>query len=679
MDKSKNLYADYVSSSSEIEETPRPKIISKEKTKKAGKVPKKERIPSPKTEPVEEEEPKQEEPPRKYSGSKEPKQEDNPTPLVPLLESLGYHSSLFSASHYTEATQLQIELLKIAKEHQHIMLVSPKHSGKAFGVLLVMYHKMLNLSEEEGSRIVGVYLMPNGKFAGKVSREAEYLSCKGVKVVNITSGAEGYLSSGDVEAQRILFIATVPSFFELLQNEFIKKEELRCLCVDEVNIFSTLGKKSELEHFAQVMGKQLAGIPVLMTSSYALNEKSLDVKKKILTFKPVTIKLQTIKEESDQLLSGESGLVKQYYYMGPELNRFSLLFMILRLKVIEGKTIIVCNSQEVCCKVKMFFDRAWVPKSAEYNLAHPVAARSYMLSTYSSLSTDILVVPPGFLADIKNIERGSYATLPFIDNIVFFDRSPSPNEYADYVNVFAGAKSKSLSHNLFFIVDPTQMKEDHFLNFLMDHANSSKIVNSKIVNHVKAFPLEERYITAFNTMVGSVVDSLGKRYIKLQHLMDMDRLVLRSKSMKEYFSSHPEEVSALREKIQGYAKTINKYTGRMSPVIPSYLIPEFLQNKQSSIIPKVLKLKVGRGRPGKGLGGQKPEKKVKTENDTAKLEEEHDPNAKYMYIKPEKEDPSLVAAEELKPTSARKLWKLQHGYRLKKRNFRLEKKGIFNY
>ncbi len=59
-------------------------------------------------------------------------------------------------------------------------------------------------------------------------------------------------------------------------------------------------------------------------------------------------------------------------------------------------------------------------------------------------------------------------------------------------------------------------------------------------------------------------------------------------------------------------------------------------------------------------------KKIKGEND------------KYMVIDPSKENPDVLDPYYLKPTSGRKLWKVRHGYKLKKRNKRLEKKGIFN-
>ena len=54
-------------------------------------------------------------------------------------------------------------------------------------------------------------------------------------------------------------------------------------------------------------------------------------------------------------------------------------------------------------------------------------------------------------------------------------------------------------------------------------------------------------------------------------------------------------------------------------------------------------------------------------------------SGKFMYINREKEDPTITDYKELKPISSRKLWALRHKKKLKKRNSRLERKGIFTY
>lgn len=48
------------------------------------------------------------------------------------------------------------------------------------------------------------------------------------------------------------------------------------------------------------------------------------------------------------------------------------------------------------------------------------------------------------------------------------------------------------------------------------------------------------------------------------------------------------------------------------------------------------------------------------------------------HVDLEEEDPEITDVSRLKLISARKRWKLQHGFKLKKRNLRKEKKGIFD-
>jgi len=48
-----------------------------------------------------------------------------------------------------------------------------------------------------------------------------------------------------------------------------------------------------------------------------------------------------------------------------------------------------------------------------------------------------------------------------------------------------------------------------------------------------------------------------------------------------------------------------------------------------------------------------------------------------MVIDTSKENPMITDPDQLKPLSNRKLWQIRHNKRIKKKNIRLEKKGIF--
>jgi len=52
-------------------------------------------------------------------------------------------------------------------------------------------------------------------------------------------------------------------------------------------------------------------------------------------------------------------------------------------------------------------------------------------------------------------------------------------------------------------------------------------------------------------------------------------------------------------------------------------------------------------------------------------------NEKKMVIEDDNEKPELLDENYLKPISNRKMWKIKHKFSLKKKNKRLEKKGIF--
>ena len=67
--------------------------------------------------------------------------------------------------------------------------------------------------------------------------------------------------------------------------------------------------------------------------------------------------------------------------------------------------------------------------------------------------------------------------------------------------------------------------------------------------------------------------------------------------------------------------------------------------------------------------------RTKTEDTTPEYQKKIQRVLKHIEI--EDENPETTDVSRLKLVSARKRWKLQHGFKLKKRNLRNEKKGIF--
>jgi ATP-dependent RNA helicase DDX56/DBP9 len=115
--------------------------------------------------------------------------------------------------------------------------------------------------------------------------------------------------------------------------------------------------------------------------------------------------------------------------------------------------------------------------------------------------------------------------------------------------------------------------------------------------------------------------------------------------IKEHRKRREEQLAAATGKAQGNSKKVR-----------------VLVHSQNKGFEKSLKRRM----EANNLALDDVKKKIKVDGDQyVTLDTEHE------------EDPTLVDATRLKITSSRKLWKLKHGYKLKKRNRKLEKKGIF--
>ena len=151
--------------------------------------------------------------------------------------------------------------------------------------------------------------------------------------------------------------------------------------------------------------------------------------------------------------------------------------------------------------------------------------------------------------------------------------------------------------------------------------------------------------------------TLNNHKADLFQQLDFKKKLLRSPELREELEQNNKEREVLVKAINDLRKKIDHSKVTISEYVPEYLVPQCLKVAYDE------KMKVFQ----------------------AKMEEENNTPAAHLkvkkllrYVNLDEENPETTDVSRLKLISARKRWKLLHGFKLKKKNKKLEQKGIFD-
>ncbi len=308
----------------------------------------------------------------------------------------------------------------------------------------------------------------------------------------------------------------------------------------------------------------------------------------------------------------EEKLIHYYFDCDGRLDqKYLLLFCLIKLNIIYGKTIIKVNNVDEGYKVKVFMSRFGVAGQV-LNPEMPVNTQRSVLTSFTLAHFDYLI--------ILGNERG--LNLKHVRNAIFFNIAANYGEYSKVVNMVAFEEGYILT----MINGKEQTKQ---LNRLQERqrAHLGGVLFSEL-------PVKKHILESFRYRVNDALKSITSKVVKGEKAKELKKQILGSKKLKKYFADHPEEKEILNKNLSKYRSQENRFADLKT--IPDYLIPK------ESLIANPIE---------EAIREEKGESAIP--EDTAKLF----PG----------ERPEVTSFEELAPTSGRKRWKIRHHRRLKKK------------
>uniref|UniRef100_A0A8C9ABP8 RNA helicase n=1 Tax=Prolemur simus TaxID=1328070 RepID=A0A8C9ABP8_PROSS len=445
---------------------------------------------------------------------------------------------------WSRPTLIQEKAIPLALEGKDLLARARTGSGKtaAYAIpmlQLLLHRKAVGPVVEQAVR--GLVLVPTKELARQAQSMIQQLAtycARDVRVANV-SAAEDSASQRAVLMEKPDVVVGTPSrILSHLQQDNLKlRDSLELLVVDErpLNLESdhTLFCFSHLPRIYQAF---------LMSATFNEDVQAL---KELVLHNPVTLKLQ------ESQLPGPDQLQQFQVVCETEEDKFLLLYALLKLSLIRGKSLLFVNTLERSYRLRLFLEQFSIP-TCVLNGELPLRSRCHIISQFnqgfydSVIATDAEVLGP----PVKGKRRG---------------RGPK----GDKVHRARARHSRTARANnpgivLTFVL-PTEQSHLDKIEELLSGENGAPVLLPY------QFRMEE--IEGFRYRCRDAMRSVTKQAIREARLKEIKEELLHSEKLKTYFEDNPRDLQLLRHDLPLHPAVVKPHLGH----VPDYLVPSALR------------------------------------------------------------------------------------------------------
>lgn len=237
-------------------------------------------------------------------------------------------------------TPVQAKAIPLALAGQDLLARSKTGSGKSAAFLLPVLEAVLKRKEREPQSASTdaftsvLLLVPTRELAEQIHKTIESLTAfcaRDVQAVKLTDKVAAPVQRAMLSANPDIVVSTPARAAENVASEALSLSRLTHLVLDEADLVLSYGYEEDLRAVAAALPK--AGVQTILTSATLTAE--VDAVKGLFCRNPAVLDVDEPEAE------GEG--VSQYVVKCAEDEKFLLIYVIFKLKLIQGKVIIFCQ------------------------------------------------------------------------------------------------------------------------------------------------------------------------------------------------------------------------------------------------------------------------------------------------------------------------------------------------
>ncbi|XP_055791954.1 probable ATP-dependent RNA helicase DDX56 [Salvelinus fontinalis] len=479
---------------------------------------------------------------------------------------------------WAQPTLIQEKAIPLALEGKDILARARTGSGKTAAYAVPVIQRILTSKQNVREQAVrALILVPTKELGQQVQamiRQLTAYCARDVRVADISGKA-------DLSAQRPILmekpdvVVGTPSrvLAHLSARSLDLQASLETLVIDEADLLFSFGFEADLKGL-------LCHLPKIYQSFLMSATLSEDVQalKELLLHNPVILKLQ-----GSQL--PDSSQLQQYSVQCEEEDKFLLIYALLKLHLVQGKTLVFVGAVERCYRLKLFLEQFSIP-TCVLNSELPVHSRCHIITQFNQgfydyiIATDEQVlVDPTTTAQAaegkgkkkkknagraKDKEYGVSRGIDFqnVSNVINFDFPTTVESYIHRVGRTARADNPGTA--LTFISHTE-------LPLLVEVEEALMGENAECA--LKPYEFKMAEIEGFRYRCRDAMRSVTKQAVREARLKEIKQELLNSEKLKTYFEDNPRDLQLLRHDKDLHPAVIKPHLKN----VPEYLIPPTLR------------------------------------------------------------------------------------------------------
>ncbi|KAF7405014.1 putative ATP-dependent RNA helicase DDX56 isoform X2 [Vespula maculifrons] len=463
---------------------------------------------------------------------------------------------------WLEPTLIQEKAIPLLIDGKDVLIRARTGSGKTAAFAIPLIQKILsNKQTQTKQEIKSLILTPSKELCKQIYEVLVDLTIKcsrDVRSIDISPQIS-------LDAQKSLLIempdivVSTPS--RLLQHlkagNLSLKHSLETLIIDEADLVFSFGYEDEVK---QVL-TYLPRIYQAVLASATLSEDVLTLKKLVL-HNPAILKLE------EPPLAPPTQLA-HYSLAAEENDKAAILYALLKLHLIRGKTIIFVNTVDRCYKLKLFLEQFGIP-TCVLNSELPAVSRCRAITQFNCGTYDIIIASDEKALDEEHVVKAKKGKrrrdkesgvargidFQFVSNIINFDFPLDVNSYIHRAGRTARGKNQGTALSFISIRERPLLEEVE--------GELKECYGRDTLFKTYQFKLEE--VEGFRYRAKDAWKAVTRIAVREARLKEIKQEILNCEKLKSYFEDNPKDLQSLRQdkalhtvKLQSHLKDVPEY------------------------------------------------------------------------------------------------------------------------
>ncbi|CAK7892889.1 ATP-dependent RNA helicase Dbp9p [[Candida] anglica] len=522
-------------------------------------------------------------------------------------ESLNLDARLLQAIDqlgFENPTLIQSSAIPLAlEEKRDIIAKASTGSGKTAAYCIPIIQNLLQSEDNNG--ISSIILVPTRELSNQVTQVLEKLTVycqKRVNILNLSSTLSDQVLNSLLINKPEIIVSTPAKLIQVLEknvsSDIINLSTVKNLTIDEVDLIISYGYLEDLQKLETYLPIKKNLQTFLMSAT--VNDDLNDLKSRFCS-KPAILKLNDESANQSQLL--------QYYARTTEFDKFLLAYVIFKLHLIKGKTLVFVNNIDRGYRLKLFLEQFGI-RCCILNSELPINSRLHIVEEFNKNVYNLLIatdetdtvatekdeideeesddetqgeIKPESDKKTNNKQRKNrkdkeYGVSRGVDFrnvacVLNFDLPTTSKAYIHRVGRTARAGKSGIA--LSFVLPQKEVgkhKTATLASSKKDEKVLRRIVKQQSRNgfELKPYQFDMNQVEGFRYRSEDAFRAVTQTAIREARIKELRSELLNSDKLKRFFEENPQDLASLRHDKELHPTRVQSHLKR----VPDYLLPE---------------------------------------------------------------------------------------------------------